>query len=131
MGVLVIVSSVGCHPAGRAVAGYQEQLDRILNEYRRLPQTPEVQRLVELDRELDTVAAKIRTAHGRDKYDCFARYTTKEPYDGQMRNARSAAIRYLEKAMGMNPRGERNDYRREVLKSVESGDSHEWHWCAD
>jgi len=241
--VLLIVASVGCHPADRAVAGYEEQLDRVLNEYRRLPQTPEVRRLVELDRELDGIAEKIRRAHGRDsarfwrkeyeeiglyvghyseaigysgkllveahrrhpdspdrkytlfttvvgestahglgvmpnidqadgylrefpdgpytedvyailgyfyddlfkvlkglrendgekdyKYDCFAPYITKEPYDGQMRNARSAAVRDLEKAIGMNPRSERNDYRREVLKSVESGDSHQWHWCAD
>jgi hypothetical protein len=228
---------------GPAAEPYRETLDRMLDEYRRLPQTQDVRRLVEMDRELDAVVEKIRTAHGRDsarfwrkdyeaiglyvgyysealgysgkllveahrrnpnspyrgytlfttivgertahglgvmpnldqaytyleefpdgpyaehtyeilgffyddlfkvlkglvgnaderdyKYDCFAPYITNGPYDAQMRSAGSAAIRHLKTAIGLNPRSERNEYRHEVLRSIQSGHSQEWHWCAD
>ena len=65
------------------------------------------------------------------KYDCFAPYITKDPYQEQMRRALSLAISNLEKAIAVNPSSEQNRYRREVLASIKSGKSHGWYWCAD
>jgi hypothetical protein len=65
------------------------------------------------------------------KYDCFTPYITRAPYESQMQNARSAALRYLRQAIEANPGSARNEYRRQVLEATASDDSQEWHWCAD
>lgn len=65
------------------------------------------------------------------KYDCFAPYITKEPYQDQIRRAFSLAVTNLENAIAVNPSSEQNTYRRQVLTSIKSGESYGWHWCAD
>jgi hypothetical protein len=65
------------------------------------------------------------------KYDCFAEYITKEPYQEQLHKAKLLAVTNLEKAIALNPSSEESQYRREALAAVRAGKIYSWHWCAD
>lgn len=242
---IVVIGSVVIYHAALGADTYQERLDKVLIEYRALPDTPDVKRLVDLDLELNALEKEVQEAHKdgtskkywrkdyediglyighysdafgysgkllveahkrnpnspyrkytlfttiigegtfhglgvmpnigqaelylkefpngpyaenvysilgyfyddlakvlkelvendkyeKDyKYDCFAPYITKEPYQNQRRRALSLAVANLEKSIAVNPSSEQNKYRREVLITIKSGNSYGWHWCAD
>jgi hypothetical protein len=61
------------------------------------------------------------------KYDCFAPYITKEPYQNQMEKALSLALTNVEKALAVNPSDDKNKYNRELLVAIKSGKSNGWY----
>jgi len=62
----LVLHAVLLHAVAASADQEQEALDRILGEYRQLPTTGAVRRLVELDRELGALVQSIRKARGRE-----------------------------------------------------------------
>ena len=91
---------------------YQQRLDRILKEYKALPQTTDVKRLVELDRELTALADEIQKKDREGKSSSIWKQEYEEigVYVGHYSNQIGYSGKLLVEAHEANPNSPYREY---------------------
>ena len=114
IGRAFLLSAAFCVCASAYASTYQQHLDRILKEYKALPQSTDVKRLVELDRELTALAKEIQENDREGKSTSIWKDEYKEigVYVGHYSNQIGYSGKLLVEAHEANPN---SPYRKYTL----------------
>ena len=111
---ITVLGSAMIYQAALGADSYEERLNKVLIEYRALPHTQDVKRLVELDRELSALEKEIQKTHtdGTSKKYWRKDYNDIGLYVGHYSDALGYSGKLLVEAHKRNPN---SPYRRYTL----------------